>query len=181
MSEKCETDSPLFGRELAFDHRLGDVQRRPNVNVRISRARALGIHGSRGMLTRRRTLFHPNLPHGACASHQALFAWSSLLTQSLSQLSHVAYALPHPPARGNRLGGVEAMLVVAVVGPLGPPDPGAPPCSAAPSGHGGRPAWRSRAGLAPHRTARRRGGRKLMPAEPSRFIYLGRESDENAH
>src|SRR5262249_54369535 len=32
-------------RELAFDQRLGDVQRRPNVDVRISWARAFGVHG----------------------------------------------------------------------------------------------------------------------------------------
>src|SRR6266446_1220989 len=41
--------------------------------------------------------------------------WSSGLTQSLSQRSHVAYALPHPPPRGDRLSGVPAMLC----GPLG--------------------------------------------------------------
>ena len=32
-------------RELALDHRLGDVQRRPNVDVGISGACAFGIHG----------------------------------------------------------------------------------------------------------------------------------------
>src|SRR4029453_9814379 len=39
--------------ELALDHHLGDVQRRPNVEIKISRAGAFGIHGSCGMLTRR--------------------------------------------------------------------------------------------------------------------------------
>ena len=39
---------------------------------------------------------------------------SSGLTQSLSQRPHVACELPHPPSRGDRLGGVPAMPVVAV-------------------------------------------------------------------
>jgi hypothetical protein len=76
--------------------------------------------------------------------------WSSGLTQSLSQRSHVAYALPHPPPRGDRLSGVPAMLVVAVVRPLGSE------CirqRLLPVTAGERHAERV---LAPHRAARRR-------------------------
>src|SRR5262249_15338462 len=60
--QKCETGGSHRGDrgELALDHRLGDVQRRPNIDIRISRARALGIHGSRGVLTCRRTLSDPS-------------------------------------------------------------------------------------------------------------------------
>jgi hypothetical protein len=51
---------------------------------------------------------------GACqGSREPPYAlrWSSELTQSLSQRSHVAYALPHPPPRGDRLSGVPAVPV----------------------------------------------------------------------
>src|SRR5205809_6236397 len=52
------------------------------------------------------------LSHGRGLMGRCLFAWSSGLTQALSQRPHVAYALPQPPPRGDRLGGVPAMPVV---------------------------------------------------------------------
>jgi hypothetical protein len=84
--------------------------------------------------------------------------WSSGLTQSLSQRSHVAYVLPHPPPRGDRLSGVPAMLVVAVVRPLGSE------CirqRLLPVTAGERHAERV---LAPHRAARRRCRPRTMSA-----------------
>ena len=74
---------------------------------------------------------------------------SSELAQSLSQCPHFAYLIPQPPTRGDRVGGVAAMLVVAVARPLGSPGslratvhPAAPSSS-----HGRRLAWLSRPGL----------------------------------
>ena len=83
---------------------------------------------------------------------------SSELAQSLSQCPHFAYLIPQPPTRGDRVGGVAAMLVVAVARPLGSPGslratvhPAAPSSS-----HGRRLAWLSDRVLAPHRAACRR-------------------------
>jgi hypothetical protein len=83
--------------------------------------------------------------------------WSSELTQSLSQRPHLANLMPQPPARGDRLGGVEAMLEVAVVRSLWSTRPRRstmhPPAPF--PGDGGRPAGRSRAcpGATPSRLA----------------------------
>ena len=43
----------------------------------------------------------------------------SELAQSLGQRSDLAYLILQPPTRRDRLGGVAAMLVVAVARPLG--------------------------------------------------------------
>ena len=101
--------------------------------------------------------------HGRC-----LFAWSSGLTQALSQRPHVAYALPQPPPRGDRLGGVRAMPIVAVAWALRPTrswcatmHPAAPapsPTGTALSGH--RQLLRALAGwLGGHDAPRSSGGR----------------------
>jgi hypothetical protein len=84
--------------------------------------------------------------------------WSSSeLTQSLSQRPHLACLMPQPPARGDRLGGVEAMLVVAVVRSLRSTRPSrATVHSASPFPcYGRRPAWfsRPRLGHTPNRFA----------------------------
>jgi hypothetical protein len=76
---------------------------------------------------------------------------SSELTQPLSQLPYLACLMPQPPARGDRLGGVEAMFVIAVVRSLRPTRPGRATVHAAspfPS-NGRRPAWFSRPRLGP--------------------------------
>ena len=83
---------------------------------------------------------------------------SSELAQSLSQCPHFAYLIPQPPTRGDRVGGVAAMLVVAVARPLGSPDPCAPPCirqRLLPVTAGDRHGFPDRV-LAPHRAACRR-------------------------
>jgi|SRR6266487_2469129 hypothetical protein len=71
------------------------------------------------------------------------------LTESPSQRHDLANLLSQRPAGGNRLGGVEAMLVVAVAGTLRPAGArGATVHAAAPfPAHGRRSAWSSPAGL----------------------------------
>src|SRR5262249_26114201 len=60
--EKFKAGGPDRGqlRELALAQPLGDGQGRPSTDLRIPGARASGIHDSRGMRTRKRTLVDPN-------------------------------------------------------------------------------------------------------------------------
>jgi hypothetical protein len=72
-------------------------------------------------------------------------SWPSEARQFLSQPPQLAYLLPQPSPRGDRLSGVAAMLVVSIARPLRSPRSWCAtmhPAAHSP-GHGGRPAWRS--------------------------------------
>ena len=90
-------------------------------------------------------------PHGVLNSPRnggrQKYALISGLPQSLRQCPHVACELPQPPPRGDHLGGVPAMLVVAVAWPLGSARTWCAtvhPAASSP-GHDGRSARRPRA------------------------------------